>query len=89
MIGPKSVSAGASRLVDVLISPASYAEGFIAIAYVLAIVGLGLSLGLGLDGDLPTLTVGIGLMFGSFVVLFYCALAVSSTGRRGRRDERA
>lgn len=86
MIGPKSVTAGASRLVDVLISPASYAEGFIAVAYVLAIVGLGLSLGMGLDGDLPTLSIGIGLMFASFVVLFYAALSVSSTGRRGENE---
>lgn len=77
------------RLLDPLFDPAGHAEVVIAGAYVAAVVGLVLPLVTGLHGSVAVLTVSTGLLFLSFLALFYCALVINdangASGDRARR----
>lgn len=85
---PGSPPARRWRLLGLVLRPARHAGGVIAVAYVLAIVGLALPLFTGLDGSVGVLGASVGLLFVSFLALFYCTLVVTSTaddGNEGRR----
>lgn len=66
------------RLLGLVFDPARHAESIIAVAYVAALVGLAVPVVTGLDGPVVALAVSIGLLFVSFLALFYCALVISS-----------
>lgn len=74
------------RLLAPLLDPARHAERIVAVAYVTAIVGLAVPLVTGFDLSVTALTLSTGLLFLSFLALFYCALVINSAngGSDGR-----
>lgn len=85
--GPRTRPPRRSGLLRYVLEPARHATNIIVVAYVLAIVGLTMPLLTGLDGSVTVLGASVGLLFLSFLALFYCTLTVTST-TDGSGDDR-
>lgn len=77
------------RLLGLVFDPARHAESIVLAAYAMAVVGLAVPLVTGFDGPVVPTAVSIGLLFLSFLALFYCALVINSaSGESADRPRR-
>lgn len=86
---PEPPATRGRRLLGLVLEPARNAEVIIAVAYVMALVGLALPILSGLEGSVTVLGLSVGLLFLSFLALFYCTLVITTAGGgSGERSDR-